>query len=319
MISVIVPVYNVEQYLERCIRSIIGQTYHDIEIILVDDGSTDGSGEICDRYASQDARVSSFHKENGGLSSARNYGVRVAHGEFITFIDSDDCINENYISTLAEGCTEKDISICFNSKIWDLEEPDMKREQPEGNVETISSKEALYRFFHENNYVSAWGKLYPAAFFEDIEFPTGRIYEDYATTYKAYAKAERILVHHVKYYYYTMRSNSITGQAFSEKNWDMLKAYDEVQAYLLENAFDEKMHNAFCGSKIKGLLFLYYKIMISKDCKLYDEKLMELKSVIMKSKSKVLCSKDVDFKIKIALTVFLLNKKLFVFCMNKMR
>lgn len=183
LVSVVIPVYNVEKYLEECFNSVVGQSYENIEIILVDDGSTDTSSEIADRLASSDLRVSVIHKENGGLSDARNVGMRAAKGTYITFLDSDDCMSKDFIYTLTWLAVKNnaDITQCDNSR--DLSH------LGDGAASTIvmsgvSSFLELMKFKIVSPTV--WGKLYKKSLFHDnnIEFPVGRLHEDTAVLYK---------------------------------------------------------------------------------------------------------------------------------------
>lgn len=316
LVSIIVPVYNVEKYLERCIQSILEQNYKNLEIILVDDGSTDNSGEICDKYAKEDSRIVVYHKQNGGLSSARNYGIERAHGAFISFIDSDDFVNKRYVEILMDNCGCDNITICFNEKVNENAKLDT---EDVGFVEKeeLTSDEAIVRFFNDNIYVSAWGKLYPAAFFSDIRFPKGKIYEDYATTYKLYAKAKMITVAKVKCYYYTIRTSSITGKPFSSKNLDMFDVVDDIESHLNRYVPNSDIREAFYGSKAKCLLYLYYMISKSDDAYLYKEKQLDIIEYVKSKRVVILNSSKVNAKIKLAVLVFCINKKAFTWFMRR--
>ena len=141
MISVIVPVYNVEKYLERCVKSIAAQTYKDLEILLIDDGSTDKSGEMCDDFQQTDSRIKAFHKQNGGLSDARNYGIEHSAGEFISFVDSDDYIDEKMLETLHRLITENDadLAVCSAMDVFEGKEVTQVKEIKEFNLNKVES------------------------------------------------------------------------------------------------------------------------------------------------------------------------------------
>ena len=184
LISIVVPVYNVEKYLGTCVESILKQTYSNIEVILVDDGSTDCSGKMCDHYMGQDERIKVIHKKNGGLSDARNKGIIQAEGEYITFIDSDDVVSSDYVEYLYNILEENDgdIAICNpvhcypNEKIV-FEQETFKR--------VYKAEDAIVEMLYQKSFlVAAWGKLYKKDYFEEIEFPKGMLFEDSAVMYK---------------------------------------------------------------------------------------------------------------------------------------
>lgn len=231
LVSVIVPIYNVEQYLCRCLDSIIRQTYTDIEIILVNDGSTDKCPQICDDYAKKDKRIKVVHQENGGLAHARNIGIANAIGEFVTFIDSDDLVALNYVECLFQGICEygADISIAsFHTFENDCETSDCY-----AKIETfteVSKKDAVRRYSSikasvSMPFISACNKLYDRRLFEEILFPKGKLYEDAFTTYKLIDKAEKMIFTSTGLYFYRINPNSIIGQSFKEKHLEMTEAF----------------------------------------------------------------------------------------------
>lgn len=218
LISVIVPVYNVTEYLKRCVDSIIGQSYEHLEIILVDDGAEDGSGELCDTYAAKDSRIKVIHKKNGGLSSARNAALDVAEGTYIGFVDSDDYIHSRMFEKLYEACdrTHAQIAVCGHYTEKDtrllIEEPMLDQE------EILTRHKALELLIRDQEMRSyAWDKLYHASLFENIRYPDGRNYEDLATTYRLFDKAEQICRIPEYLYYYQIRQGSISYHITEEK------------------------------------------------------------------------------------------------------
>lgn len=233
LISVIIPIYNVEKYLEQCLESIINQTYKFLEIILVDDGSTDSGGKICDEYAKYDARISVIHKANGGLSDARNIGLENAHGDYIGFVDSDDYINADMYEKLAEACTtyNADITICgrrcFDSKggsyqSFVLETPLI-----------MDSKEAIIRLLLNDSLDSAaWDKLYRKHIFENIRYPFGVLHEDLSVTSMLFGKAECIVHIGTQEYNYRLRPGSITKHKFMKKKMDLLTQTEMLTSYV---------------------------------------------------------------------------------------
>ena len=198
MVSIIVPIYNVEQYISKCIESILAQTYRDFELILVDDGSTDMCGKICDEYAKQDSRVHVIHQENKGVSAARNAGISLAKGEYIMFVDSDDFITENMLEKMHDCIAESgsDIAICGINNFLDGAETEDKSQMNDISTKTISGRDACLSIYRMDGRVPvmAWGKLYKSELFTDIRYPVGRIQEDDGTTPKLLYRAKMVSI-----------------------------------------------------------------------------------------------------------------------------
>lgn len=240
LVSVIVPVYNVEKYLSQCLDSIIHQTYKNLEIILVNDGSTDGSGKICDDYAAKDGRIKVIHQENGGLSDARNKGLDLMTGQFVTFVDSDDYLENNCIHTLyTYACTCKtDISI---GKFVEFEENTSQflfhNHLNNGNkIEFLTGDQCLERHhkYFLAIFVTAWAKLYRTSLFNDsnpcksIRYPLGVLHEDQYTTHKLFFKSNKIVFVNDYLYVYRVRKNSITNTPLSDKRiMDNIRGLEE--------------------------------------------------------------------------------------------
>jgi len=236
-ISIIVPVYNVELYLRKCINSILNQTIENLEVILVNDGSKDGSGDICDEYKKKDDRVIVIHKENGGLSSARNAGLEIATGELIGFIDSDDWIEPDYYEILYNGITQNnsDISVMHLIKVTKHEKIDFKTTEKEGWV-NFTRHNAMERFFADDFIgYSACNKLYRRKLFEGIRYPEGMLMEDKATTYKLIHKTNLVVVNLSKKYHYYLRNNSIMQSNFNRKKFDSLEVHMEQIEFVDRN------------------------------------------------------------------------------------
>lgn len=238
MISVVVPVYKTEKYLDNCIKSILAQTYSNLEIILVDDGSPDACPQICDSYTNKDPRVKVIHKENGGLSDARNAGIDAASGDYITFVDSDDYIAPQMIQTLLQYAIDKeaDISVCNYYKVFENGE---KLYQPKTVQEKVMTNlEAMEDIFTASNLceVITWNKLYAAHLFKDTEirFPVGKIHEDNFTTYKLFYAAEKVVYVDIPLYYYVQRNDSIMGKAFDERRLQIMEAVEQTKAFVDE-------------------------------------------------------------------------------------
>lgn len=233
-ISIIVPVYNVEKYIKRCVDSLLEQTYSDIEIILVDDGAKDNSGSLCDDLAKNDDRIKVFHKENGGLSSARNYGIEKATGDYVCFVDSDDYVSPDYCRKMIEVSQSENADIVVCNYI---------RFSGERCTESIDSTDA-YQVFNRvdalknlyaldgERYTLAWNKLYKRSVIADIRYPESLINEDEFTTYKFLLNADKIVTMDDVLYFYFKNDNSITTNAKYLENLDVFKALEERRGIL---------------------------------------------------------------------------------------
>lgn len=223
LVSVIVPVYNVEQYLDQCLQSICNQTYKNLEIILVDDGSTDSSGKMCDQWDSRDDRIKVIHKANGGLSDARNTGIESAHGEYFCFVDSDDLVAEDLISHLYQIMNEygAGISACGIAHLYESRELTIKQGW---QVRLLTADEAICEMLYQTSFlVPAWGKLYRRTCFESIRFPVGMRFEDVAIMGDLFDVAGKIAFSSKQGYIYRHRANSITTSRFSPNDLDIVK------------------------------------------------------------------------------------------------
>ena len=226
-ISVIVPVYQVEPYLHRCVDSILAQTFTDLELVLVDDGSPDRCGEICDEYVAKDSRVHVIHQENGGLSAARNAGIdwTFANSEsrWICFVDSDDWVADSFLMTLYHAVIENDLRISCCAYVRTAS---TKVEKPISVAARVLQWDVFYLDFPGIAVVST-NKLYEKTLFQNIRFPKGRIHEDEFITYKVLYEATRIAYCSENLYYYFQNSQSIIHQPFSLKRLDAIDALDE--------------------------------------------------------------------------------------------
>ncbi|MFZ0529030.1 MAG: glycosyltransferase [Propionicimonas sp.] len=218
LVSVVVPVHRVEPYLHRCVDSILAQTHSNIEVILIDDGSPDRSGAICDSYQETDDRVVAIHQSNLGISEARNAGLAAMHGEYVTFVDSDDWLSPAYVETLIRLLPESGVALsgCHFLPTTGEEEP---AAATAGVAIGYSRLAALSEMLGTNRAVMtvSWGKLYPAGLFADIRFPPGRVHEDEFTTYRVFCRTERIVLTTAQLYFYRQRPDSIMG-AFNLRN-----------------------------------------------------------------------------------------------------
>jgi len=239
-ISVIVPVYNVKPYLRQCLDSIIGQTYRNLEIIIVDDGSTDGCGDICDRYSAQDRRVTAYHTVNRGLSAARNHGLDhiSENSEFVLFVDSDDWIEKDTVQKLYRAIDRyrADIAICR----FFVERRGKRSVSSSLDRTVVLENKKILKFFITTPYISnvAWGKLYRRALFSSIRYPEGRAFEDVATTYKLLAAVGRVVVIPEILFHYRCRHNSISRTYSMNNLLDGWRSGQEKYAALAERVSD---------------------------------------------------------------------------------
>ena len=256
-ISVVVPVYGVQQYLARAVDSLLGQTYQNLQIILVDDGSPDRCGEICDAYARQDSRVTVIHKENGGLSSARNAGLEVADGAYIAFLDSDDYFQSAMLERLYTAAKDRDLEITQCDFYRFSQSPESCPQ--EGPVQMVTSQQALERIDHPV-YMAAWNKLYKAELFSDVRFPHGKIHEDVATTYRLFHKAQRIGTISDALYGYFENPDSITTGKIKLNKLDLIDAYLEQALFFREKGMKANyIRSANNLAAVFGTLLCYEK------------------------------------------------------------
>lgn len=231
-ISIIVPVYKVEQYLNFCIESIVNQTYKDLEIILVDDGSPDRCPLICDEWAVMDARIRVIHKENGGLSDARNAGMAISTGDYIGFVDSDDWLDFDYYEKLIKAIEDNNAEIAASDVVWEY--GDHQEFNKRYNQTLFLTEEALDTILCGNGFhATAWNKLYRADIIKEFSYPLGRLHEDEFVTYRAVAKASRLALCQETKYHYRQREGSIMNSV-SEKHLDALDAYLQRLNFLKE-------------------------------------------------------------------------------------
>ena len=228
IISVLVPVYNTEAYLPRCVDSLRAQTYDALEILLIDDGSPDGAGALCDAYAAEDPRIRVIHKANGGLSDARNAGLEAMTGEWFTFVDSDDYVLPDYVSELYGLVTEFScpMAVCG----YDVHFEDGKREERRCAARcAVDAASCLERIFYDDFVtVGAWAKLYHRSLVGDIRYPVGRLFEDAGTTYRFILAAGRVALGTTGQYVYAVRGQSIVTAAFSERKLDLVELSDRM-------------------------------------------------------------------------------------------
>lgn len=249
LISIIMPVYKVEEYLEKCIESVLKQTYTNLQIILVDDGSPDNCGKICDEYAKKDPRIEVIHKVNGGLSDARNVGIAKAKGKYIGFVDSDDYIKEDMYEILINLIKEydADVSIC---NLYDVIDGKEYIRNNENGIQKYSRLEILKEVLLDKNIQSyAWNKLYKKELFDEIKYPIGKKYEDIGTTFYVFEKCNKIVVTSKPEYYYLKRSDSLVNNVTESTVLDYTDIIIQRYLYTQKNIEELRKYNNYYLAK----------------------------------------------------------------------
>lgn len=249
LISIIIPVYKVEEYLEKCIESVLKQTYTNLQIILVDDGSPDNCGKICDEYAKKDSRIEVIHKVNGGLSDARNVGIAQAKGKYIGFVDSDDYIKEDMYEILINLIKEydADVSIC---NLYDVIDGKEYIRNNENGIQEYSRLEILKEVLLDKNIQSyAWNKLYKKELFDEIKYPIGKKYEDIGTTFYVFEKCNKIVVTSKPEYYYLKRSDSLVNNVTESTVLDYTDIIIQRYLYTQKNIEELRKYNNYYLAK----------------------------------------------------------------------
>lgn len=267
LVSIIVPVYNVERYIKNCVRSIIRQTYKNIEIILVDDGSTDKSGEICDWFKMADNRIKVVHKMNGGLSDARNVGLGIASGKYVTFIDSDDYFPEYAVEYLYKLLKENKANISIGKLVM-TKELNSNTILESGKVCLYNNVEAIRQLLYAKQFsTSAPAKLYEKRLFDRIEFPIGKLHEDLYTIYKVMDRAQKVVYGSEVVYFYYHRTGSITVSEFSERRLDALDALNQLKSNININKYG--IQNAYSSQILENIFSFFSTNIACEDIKKY--------------------------------------------------
>ena len=251
-VSIIVPVYQVENYIRQCVDSILAQTFADFELILVDDGSKDGSGAICDEYALRDQRVKVIHKENGGLSDARNWGLDQAVGNYFMFVDSDDYIAPTMVECLYKNIVNENADIVACNYLHFFEGDRKKDFSTNIKLEILSGEEIFYNRKNERNYgiwTVAWNKLYKRETFGNIRFRFGKYHEDEFWANDIYQMDIKVVTIPECLYYYRQRDNSIMGKKNIQRDFDILEAFQErIAVYLMDEKHADQAYKVLIYS-----------------------------------------------------------------------
>lgn len=239
LVSVIIPIYKVEKYLAKCIDSVLNQTYKNLEIILVDDGSPDNCGKICDEYALKDSRIKVIHKKNGGLSDARNAGLDLSCGEYVLFVDSDDYIHSDMINILYTTLKrdDSDMAVC-NVQYVDENDNNLDNKMKVVDAEKLTGYQVLQKLQSNDTFIISCAKLYKKVLFEQIRFPVGRIHEDEFIAHRLFNKCKTVSCISQRLYYYLQREGSITNVEYTCSSLDGIEALIERTELFFDNSYD---------------------------------------------------------------------------------
>lgn len=309
MVSVILPVYNIQSYLPKCMDSLFAQTYTNLELILVDDGSTDESGSLCDEYAQKDARIKVIHKKNGGLSDARNAGIESANGEFITCVDPDDYVDKDYVwylLNLIEKYKTK-MSIAQHRVHYDN---GTTKDKGNNGDETLNAEKCMERLlYHDVIDTSAWGKLYHKSLFLKVRYPKGKLFEDIGTTYKLIMQCEKVAVGYESKYNYVFHNNSIVNGNFSAKKLDLLEMTDEMGINVLKKF--PNLQDAVLRRRVYSRISTLNQMLNAKG---YEKERKQIIDFIKKYRKNILKNPKAPKRDKIALILLSSNYNLYKAC-----
>ena len=310
-ISVIVPIYKVEVYINKCIDSIINQSYKNIEVILVDDGSPDKCGEIANSYSKKDSRVKVIHKENGGLSDARNCGMKYATGEYILFVDSDDWISEEMIDTLVSIAIETNADIVQSAFYYAYENYllyDDRYYSENMNFIELNRQELMKELvINEKVKNFAWGKLYKIKLINDIPFKKGVLFEDVFWAHKVMDRVNKYIICHKPMCYYLQRNDSIVS-TYTVRNLDIIRGLKERHSFIEKN-YKELVGESY-KTITKAVLLHYYLLSNNKEKDLNGLYRKKLKSYIIDNYKKIRQSISDDKELMIELDLFRVNYSL---------
>jgi glycosyltransferase involved in cell wall biosynthesis len=305
-VSIIVPIYNVEKELSRCIDSLLKQSYINIEVILIDDGSTDSCSELCDRYVVIDSRLRVIHRENGGLSAARNSGLDVVTGKYIAFVDADDWVAEDFIETLVTNMEREDadISIVGYTMIWD-----------DGRKRRFSSDKQYYVFerdeairellIHKKFQCMVCQKMYKAEIFNKLRFPEGKLYEDVAVGLPSFLLCNKVVCCGKSKYFYYQRSGSIVNSKFSRKKLYFLDCCKQIIQYSdsIDGKYDMEAHSYY----LRGIMMILLQIYDSAEENEQNEIISHLRREIRQQKRYLWTSPYLENRKKVVLILMSIN------------
>ncbi|NHC43502.1 glycosyltransferase [Bacillus sp. MM2020_1] len=328
-ISIIVPIYNVEKYLRKCIDSVLSQTLTNFELILVNDGSPDNCGSICNEYAKRDSRIRVIHKENNGLSSARNAGIKIAKGKYIGFIDSDDYINENMYEILYKNAElySSDVVVCDVMEVYENKYYDLKQHNTtKYRIEHFTNIEVLNQLYLSTDksinpmgrgcerWIYAVNKLYKKSLFDSLEYDEGRIYEDEFIVHKIYFKSTKVTSLTAKLYYYVQRPNSIMNSPYSIKRFDRIYALKE-RADFFKAVRQNNLHEKAFWCFLEVLLWNYKVARL--ELNNVDNDLRNLKKTLDKSIISLIRNPYISWRQKVMVLFFIISPTGYFFVSNR--
>lgn len=307
LISIIIPIYNVERFLRNCIDSLIKQTYQNWELFLVDDGSPDQCGKICDEYGERDQRIHVIHKENGGLSDARNCAIEKIHGEYLTFIDSDDCVHPDYLCKMLHFAQKYGADIVQCDFCRNIEDLGASASCTKKDATIIRGDDILKDYLHYRiPKVFACGKIYKSKMFKEIRYPIGLIDEDNFTTYKLMYDCDIFVNVNQNLYYYRINQESITNRGFDEKKFGILQSTNEIRRFLKDrtDSFDADVDYY----DMRQLIQIYNNALIATAIEAYQEQFDEIYNKLCRYEKAL---HNLDMKYKGLLVILKFNRKLY--------
>jgi putative glycosyltransferase len=308
MISIIVPVYNIEQYIEECVESVLAQDYQDYELILVDDGSIDTSGTICDRLQAKDRRIYVLHKVNGGLSSARNAGLDISNGEYVFFLDGDDRIPSDCLSNMLMAIEKSNSDLCVGDYIrFDTKDVDAHTNIDWNGIRLLEGRQIPDIYLNYGGYfVVAWNKLYRKKIFDNLCYNEGKVHEDEFLAHKIWKKCARICCIDNIVYHYRYTQNSIMNSKLTIKRLDSIEAYcDRIKSF-------RKDGHDLAAQNVEYLLWQdvrlkYFRV----DSQENKKRMFELRKLIRKNWKYLMKNVKFTYKEKIAISIFCVNSTLY--------
>lgn len=308
LISIIVPVYNVEKYLAKCINSLINQTYNNLEVLLIDDGSTDNSLIICEEFQKKDSRIKVIHKQNGGLSSARNTGIDNSNGEYLLFIDSDDWIKPNFVEILSNVAIDNNVDLVVSGLINTFLYDYIDNMYNSNHYEIISKEDMLKKVLYGENGidVSACGKLYNKNVFCNLKYDEGQLYEDFLIIDKIINNCQSFAIVDYRGYYYYQRENSIMHSKYNDKRYVLINKSEEI-IDLANEYYTNVVPYAIYRYMINNLLLL--KMTISDND--FKKEASVFRNNILKYKKELLCYSFIENKYKLIIKMLSFNILIF--------
>lgn len=310
LVSIILPIYNVEYYLDQCMQSLFVQTYRNLEFIMVDDGSKKECAKLCDTYLKKDSRVIVYHKKNGGLSDARNYGIERANGEYITCIDPDDYVDCDYVEYLLKILEKYKSKMSIAQHRVHYDNGSIKDNGGEGD-EALKVEKCLEKMlYHDVIDTSAWGKLYHRSLFENVKYPKGKLFEDIGTTYALMLQCDFVAVGYEAKYNYIFHNNSIVNGKFNLKKLDLLEMTDLMAEDVL--SIYPSLGNAVKRRQVYARLSTLNQMLNAG--KEYDNERISVIRYIKKNRMDILKNEKAPKRDKIAIILLSVNYSLYRFC-----